>query len=335
MKLTDDASVKKEFGTLDNKGYWKPPYPHTYSPLFDWPIKPIASLKWFFSYPGFLWPINTFYLLFSFLTLAFLQPAIASCKNLEFGWIGLMFLRNLIIMLVFYGGLHLIFYRLKLFGNETKYDSRFQEEYKKQFLFGKQPLDNAFRCLVTGLPIWTAFEVLYVWAAANGRVPYISFQDNPVWFVALFILIPLMRETHFYFTHRLIHWKPLYKTIHHIHHLNPNPGPWTGLAMHPVEQALYFSFVLIHFILPSNPWHFFFNIQQSATGPALGHLGFEGPLLNGQSVLGDYFHYMHHRYFTCNFGGSFIIPWDRWLGVYFNGEGEYRPNKKRDIPEAF
>jgi sterol desaturase/sphingolipid hydroxylase (fatty acid hydroxylase superfamily) len=333
MTQIEVAPGNKEFGTRDAKGHWKPPYPAEYSPLFDWPLKPMAILKWFFGYPGFLWPLHTLWLVFSFVTLAFLQPALALCKNLEFGWIGLMFLRNFIIMIVVYGGLHLVFYTLKLHGTERKYHPSFQEEHKKQFLFGRQPIDNAFRSLVTGLPIWTAYEVLYVWAAANGWVAYISFQDNPVWFIALFILIPFIRETHFYFIHRLIHWKPLYKSIHHIHHLNPNPGPWSGLAMHPIEQILYLSVPLIHFIIPSNPWHFFFHIQQLATGPASGHLGFEGPLFNGKLVIGDYYHYLHHKYVSCNFGLS-IIPWDKWLGVYFSGIGEYRPKNKVATPAA-
>jgi hypothetical protein len=42
---------------------------------------------------------------------------------------------------------------------------------------------------------------------------------------------------------------------------NDNPGPWSGLAMHPIEHVIYFSVVLIHFIVPSHPLHFFFNAQ--------------------------------------------------------------------------
>jgi sterol desaturase/sphingolipid hydroxylase (fatty acid hydroxylase superfamily) len=66
----------------------------------------------------------------------------------------------------------------------------------------------------------------------------------------MFFLIPLWRETHFYFIHKLIHWKPLMQTIHTVHHKNPNPGPWSGMSIHPVEHLLYFSVVLIHFVVP-------------------------------------------------------------------------------------
>ena len=325
MNRNAQVNSTSEYGTRDSRGHWKPPYPARYAPLFTWPLLPKAILKWFFGFPGLLWPFNTLIVLFSVITVSYLQPAIETCKTLEFGWIGLMLLRNLIIMIVFYGGLDLIYYRLKLFGRERKYNPSYQEEPKKQFLFGKQVLDNSFRSIVFGLPVWTAYEVLYVWAAANGKIPYLSFRDNPVVFIGWYFLILLIREVHFYFIHRLIHWGPLFKYVHSVHHLNPNPGPWSGLSMHPVEHILYFSGVLVHFILPSSPLHFFFHIQHLAIGPVVGHLGFESPSYNGSPIASDYFHYLHHKYVTCNFGMD-MVPLDKWLGVYYDGVGEYRPN---------
>ena len=322
-----------EYGTRDAKGYWKPPYPARYAPLLAWPIRIKALLTWFFGFPGLLWPFNLLVFLVSVVTVTFLQPAIETCKNLQAGWIGLILLRNLLMMIFFFGGLHLAYYTLKLDGKERKYNPSFQGEKRRQFLFGKQVYDNMFRSLVFGLPIWTAYEVFYDWAAANGRVPYLSFQDNPILFVALFFLILVIRETHFYFIHRLIHWGPLFKYIHSVHHLNPNPGPWSGLAMHPIEHLLYFSGTLIHFLIPSNPLHFIFHLQHAAIAPATGHLGFEGLRYKGKPVASDYFHYLHHRYVTCNFGSD-MIPWDKWLGVYYDGTGEYRPNnRKKAAPE--
>ena len=33
---------------------------------------------------------------------------------------------------------------------------------------------------------------------------------------------------------------------------------------------------------------------------------------------GGYFHYLHHKYFDCNYGGE-IIPLDKWFGSFFDG----------------
>ena len=323
------SSLDAQRGAKDARGNWTPPYTAKFAPLFQWPWRPLAILKWLFGFPGLIWPFNTFVLLCAAVTLSFFQPPLESTKSLAFGWIGLMLLRNLVIMLVVYGGLHLLYYRMRVSGAERKYNPSFQDEPRRQFWFGKQTPDNVSRCLLFGLPIWTAYEVLYVWLAANGRVPYLSFQQSPVGFVAWFFAIVFIRDIHFYFVHRLIHWKPLFKHVHSVHHLNPNPGPWSGVAMHPVEHVLYLSGTLIHFLIPSNPLHFFFHMQHLMIAPATGHLGFEGPTINNKPVNSDYFHYLHHKYVTCNFGGE-LVPLDKWLGNYFDGNGAYRPASRSE-----
>ena len=34
-----------------------------------------------------------------------------------------------------------------------------------------------------------------------------------------------------------------------------------------------------------------------------------------------FFHYLHHRYFECNYGDP-IIPYDRWFGTFHDGTPE-------------
>jgi sterol desaturase/sphingolipid hydroxylase (fatty acid hydroxylase superfamily) len=52
----------------------------------------------------------------------------------------------------------------------------------------------------------------------------------------------------FYFAHRLLHWPPLYELAHKLHHRNTNPGPWSGLSMHPIEHVIYFSTIALFFL---------------------------------------------------------------------------------------
>jgi len=233
----------------------------------------------------------------------------------------------MVLVWLVYGVTHLFFYTFKIHGTARKYDPKWPSKNSGKYWFNKQNVDNIVRACVWGVPIWTAWEVLYFWGSARGLFPVISWSEHPGWFIALFFLIPFWREAHFYFIHRLIHWKPLLRTIHRVHHLNPNPGPWSGLAMHPIEHLLYFSVVAIHFIVPSSPVHFLFTSQVTALIPANDHSGFEGPLF-GRYLLqhGSYFHYLHHRYVSCNFGGA-KIPLDKWLGRFFDGKGKYRTKK--------
>jgi len=103
--------------------------------------------------------------------------------------------------------------------------------------------------------------------------------------------------------------------------------------MHPVEHILYFSAVLIHWIVPSHPIHFLFDSQHTALTPAGGHHGFEGPVLNGHLPTGSYFHYLHHRYFVCNFGEA-TLPLDRLFGTFHDGLPVETDSGRKEEPGA-
>jgi sterol desaturase/sphingolipid hydroxylase (fatty acid hydroxylase superfamily) len=230
-------------------------------------------------------------------------------------WIALMYLRNLILLWLVSGGWHWLLYIRKLQGAERKYDPRWLARNDPKFLFHNQVYDNIFWSCVSGCTVWTAYEVLYMWSAAHHWVPYVDWKTHPVYCALWLCAIPFWREFHFYWIHRAIHWPPLYKTVHYLHHKNINVGPWSGMAMHPVEHLLYFSVVLIHWVVPSHPIHFLFNAQHTALTPAGGHHGFEGPILKGKLPTGSYFHYLHHRFFNCNYGEA-TLPLDRMFGTF-------------------
>lgn len=309
------------FGSKDVKGHWKPPYPHTYAPPFE---KGTAKdiMKFIFGWGGYIYPRNVFYFLLSLGTYMLLQNDINNFQGITAGFLMSMLVRNMILVWFIFGGYHFLLYIIKIEGEVKKYNPEPQKTNNKRFMFNNQVYDNVFRACVYGVPIWTGYEVLYIFLVDKGYMPMITFKENPIWFVALFFIIPLFRETHFYIAHKILHIGWMMKKIHRVHHMNINPAPWSGLAMHPVEHVLYFSVVLIHFVVPSHPIHFFFNSQHTALTPAQGHTGFEGPILNGWLPMGDYFHYLHHKHVSCNFGGG-TVPWDRWFGIHFNGEGKF------------
>ncbi len=315
-------------GHIDDKGHWRPERAQGFAPLFTLPFRPIALLKWLFGWGGYIWPIRVIYVVLAYVTWYLLQGGVLETyKSLEFGWIALIVLRNLILLVTVFGFYHVTIYMLKVEKSYGKYHPDWQIKDSKRFLFHDQVKDNMFRSIVSGVPIWSAWEVLYLWLAANGRLPLTTYSQSPVWFVSLFFIIPLWREVHFYFIHRLLHWKPLLKAVHSVHHKNPNCGPWSGMAMHPIEHIGYLSVVLLAFILPVHPVHLFFISQLTALRPAHGHTGFEGPFFKGKWPAGDYFHYLHHKHVSCNYGES-TVPLDRWFGTFFDGEGTFRRKGK-------
>ena len=140
----------------------------------------------------------------------------------------------------------------------------------------------------------------------------------------LYFAVHPIREIHFYFTHRLLHWRPIYKKIHYLHHKNVNFGPWSGLAMHPIEHLLYFTGVVFHWIVLSHPIHAIFHLQHAALTTLWGHTGFEKLEISKNISIpkaSDYFHYLHHRYFECNYGGG-TFPLDKLFGSFHDGSDE-------------
>ena len=223
-------------------------------------------------------------------------------------------------MILVAGVLHLYFYSWKRQGRVRKYDLRDLKAQSRSFTLGSQILDNMVWTLVSGVTVWTAYEVLMLWAMANGYAPILSAVDNPLTFAALLFLTPVWISFHFYWIHRWLHWPPLYKAAHALHHRNTNVGPWSGLSMHPMEHLLFFSSVLIHGIVAAHPIHILFHMQHQALTATTSHTGFEGLVFADKNrlALGTFHHQMHHRYFECNYG-NLEMPWDRWFGSFHDG----------------
>jgi len=162
---------------------------------------------------------------------------------------------------------------------------------------------------------WTVWEAIFMHSYATDRLPYLSDADatSTLWgainFVAWFFLVPLFRELHFYFAHRLIHIKVLYKYVHSLHHRNTDIEPFAGLCMHPIEHMYYYSCIGPALYCFASPFAFMWNGVHLLISPAASHSGWED---NFQS---DQFHYLHHRFFECNYGtGTF--PFDLWFGTF-------------------
>ena len=302
------------------KGWsYSPDVPVQVSPFFQWPLRPLDMLKWVW-HSWFLISEKLLIVGLAFISFYWFQPPLEQTKSLAFDWIGLMYARNLVLMTLVAGRLHLFFYAFTKQGKELRYDARPLLKKGRQFTLGAQVRDNMFWTLASGVTIWTAYEVLMFWAMANGYAPMLTWAANPVWFVALFFLVPVWESFYFYWIHRFLHIPFLYKHVHALHHRNVNVGPWSGLSMHPVEHVIYLGTVLIHWVVAAHPVHILFHLQYYTLSAATTHCGFEGLVVKDQNRLnlGTFHHQMHHRYFECNYG-SLEIPWDKLFGSFHDG----------------
>lgn len=304
---------------------WVPEGPITPPPIFVWPPQPVALAKFLFGYPGFLFPWNAMYIALAVFSWYVLTPSLAAMETLEAWWIAAIFARNYGLLLIVTGGYHLRFYILGAQGKKYMFNRATPQAENRRFLFGRQVWDNMFWSVASGCTLLAIYECATLWALANGVIPYLDPQIYPVLFVLWFFLLPLFRDVHFYAIHRLLHIPYLYRKVHYLHHKNVDIGPWTGISMHPVEHAIFFSTMIIHWTLASHPIHIIWHAQNLILGPALGHLGYGKMALKGggEFPLGQrYFHYLHHKHFECNYGGDSSVPIDKWVGSFHDGTAE-------------
>jgi len=151
---------------------------------------------------------------------------------------------------------------------------------------------------------------------------YRHFGDHgwPYFWFSLGAMI-FLHDTWFYWTHRLMHWRPLFPLFHRVHHLSHNPTPWAAFSFDPSEavvQAIIFPLVAL--VLPMHPLVALLWLLYMTMMNVFGHLGFEilpawflrSPLLRWHNT--SVHHNMHHRYVHCNYGLYFNI-WDRLMGT--------------------
>ncbi len=321
-QLNDKPTVESSPHGTKSPWHYTPALPVITSPYFKWPLNFPQIGKWIIN-GWFPMSERIIILLFAIFSSIFLQPELSDAQSLSAGWITEVFLRNFFLMLLVAGGLHWYFYIARKQGDERRYDNRPFATRSRKFTFGSQVRDNMFWSLASGVTVWTLYEVLMLWALANGKAPALAMPEHLIWLVLMILLIPMWETTHFFLIHRLIHTSKIYQRVHALHHRNTNVGPWSGLSMHPVEHIVYLSTVLIHFIIPSTPFLVAFHLMYFTLSAATTHTGYQGIVSNGKLVLplGTFHHQLHHRYFTCNYGGL-EMPWDQWTGSFHDGTHE-------------
>jgi len=135
------------------------------------------------------------------------------------------------------------------------------------------------------------------------------------------LIAVVVHDAYFYWTHRLLHWRPLFRLAHHVHHRSTSPTPWAAYAFHPIEALVQAGiYVVIVFTLPMHPAALMLFLTYMIVRNVVGHLGFEVwpagfarfPLTRWH--LTPTHHDLHHRFGKGNYGLYFSF-WDDWVGT--------------------
>ena len=307
----------------DERGYWRPDKDIGLpNPVFSWPPKPLEVAKWLKNY---IFPFTIMYFAVALFTWLFLTPEMARMTEFRGGWMLEVFARNQIMLITLAMVLHLRLWTKKAQGYQYKWSPNWMSKSRK-FLWNDQVRDNMFWSIASAGTIWSAFEIFMLWAYANGYIPYADPREQPLTFVLIILIAPLWYNFYFYWAHRMLHTKTLYRLVHHVHHRNIDVGPWSGVSQHPIEHALMFASMLLHWVIGAHPLHMIFQGQFVTFASIMAHGGFEDIVIKDGVTIpayGNYWHSLHHRYFECNYGEP-EIPLDHLFGTNYDGSPEAR-----------
>lgn len=139
------------------------------------------------------------------------------------------------------------------------------------------------------------------------------------------VLVLILQDTYFYFTHRLSHHPRCYRWLHQGHHHSKDPTPWTAFAFDPAEamlQAIYLIGVTV--VIPMHLSVLIAVVLVMTLGALIHHFGlrlFEPSALGdwlGSWLVGPTHHWLHHRKYTVHYSLYFTF-WDRVLGTQHSG----------------
>ncbi len=155
------------------------------------------------------------------------------------------------------------------------------------------------------------FDVVYGDPLARGW-PYLIFST---------VMLIVLHDAWFYWTHRLIHCPKLFRRFHREHHKSHNPSPWAAYSFDPGEavvNAIYLPLVLL--FIPSAGLAIFIFINHMMIRNAIGHSGYElfPSARNGRPMF-DWMtsvthHDLHHAQAGWNYG-LYFSWWDRLMGT--------------------
>jgi len=201
---------------------------------------------------------------------------------------------------------------------------------------------NCIGPLVVKAGMWTIVERMH---ASGYSLLYGGSMLTSVWHVPYMMLVVValdyLHDTWFYWTHRLLHTKALFSSVHRMHHESRVPTAFTGYSFHVVEAVIVFANeVIVCFLFPIHVrLHRFYHMYTTVIHNG-GHAGYEiAPYIPSAEGLAFWawrtllmtlgaasrvsvskglntvaHHDMHHRYPNVHFS-LYMTHWDRLMGT--------------------
>ncbi|MBL4583896.1 MAG: sterol desaturase family protein [Pseudomonadales bacterium] len=170
--------------------------------------------------------------------------------------------------------------------------------------------------------VYATVALFIVMAVQNGWTQrYAEFSDYSWGYAAFsFVALFILHDTYFYWVHRTMHHKKLFRVFHRVHHLSRTPSPWAAYSFAPAEalvEALFIPCML--FLMPLHVVVIFSYLACMIMRNAMGHSGIEFHhhkwVDSGLDIFTATTHHdLHHQKFNSNYA-LYFTWWDRWMGT--------------------
>lgn len=166
-----------------------------------------------------------------------------------------------------------------------------------------------------GVAVFAGIEAGVVKAYAGG------FGSDVSYVLGSLIAVIVGHDAYFYWTHRLLHHRRLFRVMHRAHHRSRTPTAFAAYAFGPLEavvQALYLPLFLL--VVPLDSVTIFLFLAHMIIRNAIGHSGHEwfprgmaGSRWFGWLSAVTH-HDLHHESARWNYG-LYFTWWDRLMGT--------------------
>lgn len=161
---------------------------------------------------------------------------------------------------------------------------------------------------------------MYLGAKAGVLIIYDDFSARGAgYFAATLIAMILAHDAYFYWTHRAMHHRWLFRVFHRTHHKSRTPTPWTAYAFDAPEALTMAAFVpLWTAFVPMHDLALVAFMSWQILRNAIGHAGAEMSPVSGRPsrwfgwLTTTTHHDLHHQDARYNYG-LYFSWWDRWM----------------------
>jgi sterol desaturase/sphingolipid hydroxylase (fatty acid hydroxylase superfamily) len=262
-----------------------------------------------------------------------------SSSMLKIGELAAYGITDFIVNAIIYISLALAFFAAFWVIFKERFQSRRIQQKRTNWTKGiRYEVKNSF----IALSIFSVIDIVMYVAYLKGYTKIYDEVGQYGWLYLVFsvIMMIVLHDAWFYFTHRLMHHPKLYRYVHKVHHNSTDPSPFAAFSIHPFEVLIDVGiFVVFAFSFPVHLIALWAWQLIHMTLNVIGHLGYEiYPKGFNRHWLFKFkatatHHNMHHAKTNGNFCFYFTW-WDKIFKTEFKDYNEVYDNLHHRVEKS-